>query len=176
MWFDLGPEPKTKYTEDEFKKQFSHLKFDKFLHYVAFPQVEVIKDDEPHNPRQRSRKDLLFLFQWLRDQGVERIIKVIVDDLKKPGHSDEAIEEALNGFQVEILDWRRLDICPQTIFKVSRSLREIHLHWSGRNSVLRGWSEREEGLAKVPSLKAIHLTQVEVQYLSSPCSPNSNNT
>lgn len=175
MWFDLGPEPKSKYTVDEFRKQFSHLKFDTVLQYVAFPQIQFIQTDESHKPHQRSRKDLVVLFQWLRDQGVKRIIKVIVDDLRKPCHSDEDIEKALDGFEVEILDWRRLDLCPITIFKVSKNLREIHLQWSGRNCVLRSWSERE-GLAKVPSLKAIHLTQVEVQYLNNLCSPMSNNT
>lgn len=165
MWFDLGPEPESKYTVSEFRKQFSHLKFDTVLHYVAFPQMEFIQD-ESHQLRQQGRKDVLILFQWLRDQGVKRIIKVIVDDLRKPCHSDEDIEKALDGFEVEILDWRRLDLCPVTLFKVSKSLREIHLQWSGRNSVLRGWGERE-GLAKIPALKAIHLTQVEVQYLNS---------
>lgn len=175
MWFDLGPEPGTKYTEKEFRKHFSHLKFDTVLHYVAFPQIGFIQDDDSDNPRQRSRKDMAILFQWLRDQGVRRIIKVIVDDLGKPCHSDEDIENALDGFEVEILDWRRLDLCPVTISKVSKSLREVHLRWSGRNTVLRGWSERE-GLAKVSSLEAIHMTQVEVWDPGSLCSPFSNNT
>lgn len=164
----------TKFTEDEFKKHFSHLKFDTALQYVAFPQVELIQDDDPYNSRQRSRKDMVTLFQWLRDKGVKRIIKVIVDDLRKPCHSDEDIEKALNKFEVEILDWRKLDLCPVTVSKASTSLREIHLQWSGRNTVLRGWSECE-GLAKTPSLKAIHLIQIEVRYMSTLCSPIANN-
>lgn len=170
----MGPEPKTKYSAVEFKKHFKHLKLDTVLQYVAFPQVELNYDDESSGTHRRSRRDMVILFEWLRSKGVKRIIRVIVDDLRKPAHSDEDIENALSGFEVEILNWRRLDLCPMTISKVSTSLREVHLQWSGRNAVLRGWSE-PEGLAKTRSLELVQLTQVEVWHPSIFSSPIANN-
>ena len=62
---------------------------------------------------------------------------------------------------IEILDWRRLDLDPASLAKVGKSLRQVHLQWSGRNTTLRAWSEKE-GLAKIPTLEDIYITQVEV--------------
>lgn len=86
---------------------------------------------------------MVFFFDWLKKKGVERIIKVDVDDMKMPCHSDEAIEIALKSFQVEILDWRRQDMCPLTISRIGENLREINILWSGRNTILCSWSEKE---------------------------------
>lgn len=111
---------------------------------------------------------MVFFFDWLRKRGVKRIIKVEVDDMEMPCHSDEAIEIALKSFQVEILDWRRQDMCPLTISRIGGNLREINLLWSGRNTTLRSWSERE-GLALTPTLESITLKQIEVRLtISSP--------
>lgn len=59
---------------------------------------------------------MVFFFEWLAQKGVERIIKVlsaqprynmcsilsrrqvIVEDLKAPSHSDQAIEKSLKPF------------------------------------------------------------------------------
>jgi hypothetical protein len=104
---------------------------------------------------------MVFFFDWLWGKGVRRIIKVIVDDLGHPPHSDEAIEKALKPFDIEILDWRRLDLDSVTLETIGKSLREVHLQWSGRNTVLRSWSE-VEGLAKTPTLEMIRIVQTEV--------------
>ncbi|RSL52172.1 hypothetical protein CEP54_011046 [Fusarium duplospermum] len=158
LWFDFGP-PK-KLTMADFKIHFRHLQFDTILQYVAFPQIEL--DDHKQIPDRRyaGKEDMTFLFDWLKQQGVSRIIKVIVDDLKSPSHSDAAIEKALKPFNVEILDWRRLDLDPVSLSEVGQSLREVTLHWSGRNTVLRAWSEKE-GLALIPTLEVVNLVQTE---------------
>lgn len=62
---------------------------------------------------------------------------------------------------VEILDWRRLDLDPVSLTRVGKCLRELHLQWSGKNTTLRAWSEKE-GLAMIPTLETISVTQVEV--------------
>ncbi|KAF3798291.1 hypothetical protein GCG54_00015272 [Colletotrichum gloeosporioides] len=139
LWFDFG-EPR-KFTERDFEKQFRHLKFDSALQYVAFPRVQLEENEDISDSRHKGRK-------------------VIVDDLEAPSHSDEAIEDALKSFDVEILDWRRLDLDPVTLVRVGKCLREIHLQWGGGNPVLRAWSEKE-GLAMIPTLETIHLSQDE---------------
>ncbi|KAF9772122.1 hypothetical protein IL306_010180 [Fusarium sp. DS 682] len=80
--------------------------------------------------------------------------------MEKPSHSDEAIEKCLKDLKVEILDWKRLDLDALSLRRVGTHLREIYLQWSGSNSTLRAWSEKE-GLASIPTLEVIHLSQHE---------------
>ncbi|KAK1757348.1 hypothetical protein QBC47DRAFT_399689 [Echria macrotheca] len=147
---------------DTFKDSFQELTFDNVLKYVAFPAVFVRNWRKnplrvpPGEEATRGRSDMLYFFQWLREKGVERILKVIVDDSKSPPHSDEAIEMSLKPFRVEVLDWSKPDLDPVTICNASQDLTEIVLHWSGNNAVLRAWSE-PEGLRKLPDLSVINL-------------------
>ncbi|KAG5761608.1 hypothetical protein H9Q72_010296 [Fusarium xylarioides] len=158
FWFDFGP-PNT-VSQDDFKKYFGHLQFDTALQYVGFPKVRLKGGREQPDMRHQGRKDMTFFFDWLRGKSVTRIIKVVVEDMDKPSHSDEAIEECLKDLGVEILDWRRLDLDALTLRKIGTHLREVHLQWSGSNSTLRAWSEKE-GLASIPTLEVIHLFQHE---------------
>ncbi|TGO35166.1 hypothetical protein BHYA_0168g00220 [Botrytis hyacinthi] len=147
---------------EEFIESFEHVKLDTVLQYVAYPNVQVHPaPDYPYaldtfTGDGNGRCDMMFFFQWLKDKGVKRILKVIVDDSNTPAHSDEAIENALQGFDVETLDWRKVDLCPETMWTSSRKLREVHLQWSGNNAVLRGWSE-PEGLRRLEDLTKFHL-------------------
>ncbi|KAI1041899.1 hypothetical protein LB505_007623, partial [Fusarium chuoi] len=158
FWFDFGP-PNT-VSQDDFKKYFGHLQFDTALQYVGFPRVRLKGGREQPDVRHQGGKDMTFFFDWLRGKSVTRIIKVVVEDMEKPSHSDEAIEECLKDLGVEILDWRRLDLDALTLRKIGTHLREVHLQWSGSNSTLRAWSEKE-GLASIPTLEVIHLFQHE---------------
>lgn len=61
----------------------------------------VDEGNPPPESRGRVRRNpMVVFFDWLRkeERGVKRIIKVIVDDLEEPSHTDEAIEKALAGF------------------------------------------------------------------------------
>jgi hypothetical protein len=157
---------------DEFKDSFKHLVFDEVLQYVAFPNVQVhpMPDDLPNSfgsspeVAGKGRSDMMFFFEWLREKNVKRIIKVIVDDSAVPAHSDEAIEYALRGFDVEVLDWQKVDLCPETIYRSSEKLREVYLQWSGNNTVLRAWSE-PDGLKKFDDLTMVHLRVEQVSFI-----------
>lgn len=135
---------------------------------MAFPLVHLSPklnlSREPSDKAGNGRSDMVFFFDWLREKGVKRILKVIVDDLTSPSHSDEAIENALYGFDVEILDWRKMDLCPEVICESSKNLREVYLQWSGNNTILRGWSE-PDGLKKLHNLIKIHLHVKQVRPL-----------
>ncbi|CAI4212575.1 unnamed protein product [Parascedosporium putredinis] len=112
-----------------------------------------------YGENRECRIDMVFFFRWLYDhQHIRNIVKLIVDDHKEKPHSDEAIETALNGIDVEILDWRKLDMCPMSIRRACKdsNLRELHLQWSGNNAVLRAWSE-PQGLGQIETLEKIHL-------------------
>jgi hypothetical protein len=174
---------------NKFLKEFgadgkSGIKFDRVLQYVTFPRVEVVargrrfdleRDAELHAGVSQvgplGRRDMTYFFGWLWDKGVRHIIRVTIEDSGSSGekvHSDQAIQDSLKRFVVEHLDWKKTDLDPETILRVSseveketgvgpdRQLTQLYLRWSGSNAVLRGWSE-PEGLALLPHLRKIIL-------------------
>ncbi|KAK4244198.1 hypothetical protein C7999DRAFT_35426 [Corynascus novoguineensis] len=193
--FDYDRLPR-KMAWNQFEKRFGAnkekgLRFDSVLQYVAFPRVEVIlsgrkadrEEADIQSGRQvggMGRKDMRYFFDWLYKKGVRHIIRVSVEDSGDSGervHSDRAIQECLEKFVVEQLDWKKTDLDPETILSVSskvekrlstfdkqevkeivqdRQLRKLFLRWGGSNAVLPGWSE-PEGLAKLPLLQEIIL-------------------
>ncbi|KAI1465212.1 uncharacterized protein F4812DRAFT_462057 [Daldinia caldariorum] len=167
--FLQGP---SKMSATKFELTYQGFNFDSVLQYVAFRQVQFTKPQKPlrrndavHKPPEaiagNGRRDMEVPFEWLyQAKGVRNIIKVIVDDLESPSHSDESIETALKRFDIEILDWRKIDLCPETICNSCKNLRVLHLWWSGNNAMLRAWSE-PDGLVKLQQLKAIHLHQTQ---------------
>ncbi|KAF2237414.1 hypothetical protein EV356DRAFT_530136 [Viridothelium virens] len=151
-------------TKDGASKAISILKFEDILQYVKIPRMRADENSLIRNASKSTgqmiqsngngRGDLVKVFESLK--GVNTILKVTVDDLKPPAHSDEAIEDALRGKNVEIWDWKKIDLCPEVIYNAAPKATEIHLHWSGNNAVLRGWSE-EDGLPKLTQLRKIEL-------------------
>jgi len=133
----------------------------------------------PKDNRGAGRTDLGIIFRWLRSypNNVEKIIKLIVDDRQHPAHSDEEIENAVKPFKVEIWDWRKVDLCGETIAAAADEARQVNLYWSGNNAVLRGWSDPEGGLARLKNLTKVivfpesavrnilHPSKNETQYM-----------
>ncbi|CEI68158.1 unnamed protein product [Fusarium venenatum] len=103
---------------------------------------------------------MVFFFDWLRNRSVTKIVKVFVEDIEPPSHRDEAIERCLKYFNIEVLDWKRLDLDSVTLCEIGVNLREVYLQWSGSHDTLRVWSE-QEALPSLPSLEVIHLIQKE---------------
>jgi hypothetical protein len=95
------------------------------------------------------------IFQWLRDNYVREILMVIVIDNGNPSHSDEAIERALQGFGIEVWDWKKLDLNSDVISKCTGSVKEVSLYSSGNNSVLMGWYSTEglRNIEKFPKVE-----------------------
>jgi hypothetical protein len=74
---------------------------------------------------------------------VREILKVIVIDNGTIPHADDAIVDALHGFQVEEWDWKKLDLCTNVIHESSPAIRVVSLYSSGNNAVLTGWASKE---------------------------------
>lgn len=155
-------------TQTGLENLLSKLKFEDILQYVAIPRISVESNVNTANSKRvrgsgRSskqdgdgRRDLCYIFDRLRKKGVKTVLKVIIDDSTMPAHSDEAIEDALKFMDVEIWDWKRIDLCSEVIQRVASKAREVNLYWSGNNAVLRGWSD-EGGLKRLSQLKTVHL-------------------
>lgn len=163
--------------QESFAQVFSKYKFYPVLRHVALPPLKIKPLSSAMSSTKRAEysfqyTDQLLFFEWLQiKMKVKKIFKVIVDDTDTP-HRDEEIINVLAGkgtrgraklqsFDVEILDWRKMDLCPIVVQSAAPNLRELHLRWGGSNAVLRGWSE-PEGLPKLKQLKAIHLHYTEV--------------
>ncbi|KAL6873276.1 hypothetical protein HDV57DRAFT_504684 [Trichoderma longibrachiatum] len=166
LYFDLSGHANI--TQTGLENLLSKLKFEDILQYVAIPRLNVeVNMNTANSKRSRGsgrsqrqdgdgRRDLCYIFDRLRKRGVKTILKVIIDDSMTPAHSDEAIEDALKFMDVEIWDWKRIDLCSEVICRVAAKAREVNLYWSGNNAVLRGWSE-EGGLKKLGELETVYL-------------------
>ncbi|KAH6680524.1 hypothetical protein B0J14DRAFT_683838 [Halenospora varia] len=128
--------------------------------YVALPGLRLERLSPYYKRRPKAdgkgRKDLVFFFEFMRRKDVKRIIRVIVEDNLDPPHSDKAIEQALEGLEIEIWDWRRPDLSSDTILMSAPGVSKISLYWSGNNAVLRSWSE-PEGLCLLEKLNKVEL-------------------
>lgn len=161
-------------------QHISILEFENLLQYVDIPKIsrsEQVVIPKPRASRGRigaqqvgdGRTDVPIVFEQLRKKGVKSVLEVIVDDLEHPAHSDSAIEEALLGpkgeedMNIEVWNWRKIDINPELIAKVASGVIFLQLYWSGQNAVLRAWSE-DDGLPKLTKLKHLIL-HVQDGYL-----------
>ncbi|KAI1460617.1 hypothetical protein F4805DRAFT_416485 [Annulohypoxylon moriforme] len=163
IYFDLSG-VSSKVNKQGITSGLSHLILENILQYVSIPRVEVEDDSIGLKPGRRApkpdgngRTDMMHIFKWLRDEKkVETILRVIVDDLQEPAHSDETIEACLIGMGIEIWEWKRFDLSLEVIQNVAPEARVVHLYWSGNNTVLRGWSE-SEALEDLEKLEKIYL-------------------
>jgi hypothetical protein len=145
------------------------MKFETILKYVNLPKPAANGagtslstppskskvGSHEHEQPQLVRKSLnifKIVFDWLRSNGVRTILEVRVQDDEDISHSDEVIENALVGFGVELWDWKRFDICSETIFHAAPGAREVFLYSSGNNAVLRSWSCKH-GLVKLKNVR-----------------------
>ena len=101
----------------------------------------------------KGRVDFVKMFKWLRKCGVQKVLEVNVEDHEGEPHCDEAIEMALDGLEVEILNWKKPDLCSDVLTNAANGVRELFLYSSGNNDVLRSWSA-EDGLAKLQKVSS----------------------
>ncbi|KAL6786469.1 peptidase S8/S53 domain-containing protein [Trichoderma sp. SZMC 28012] len=173
-YFDLTAQPSLSISQSHLDSLAGHLKFESILRYVAFPKITFtgVRNITPQN--YRGLWDMAEIFEWLRRNGVEKILSIIVYDNVEPSHSDAAIEGALvvkdkpNGssietFDIETWDWQKLDINCDVIADCAPNVEEISLYSSGNNAVLMGWSSTK-GLydkKKFPKLRKVNLIYEE---------------
>lgn len=157
-------------SEDDFKKGYKCTQLEDILQSVYIPNLTIKPrpadkktesqglQSQPSSPEETGsgRTDFKIIFTWLQKEAkVKKIIKLKVDDSQELAHQDMVIEEAVAPFDVEVLDWVKVDLCGETIAKIAPNIRHLNLYWSGKNAVLRGWSDSDGGLAGLRSLERI---------------------
>lgn len=122
--------------------------------YSGFAAPDIATSNHAENQMNpRNPDDFWKIFRWLHDRkGVRHIVKItVLDDVGTP-HSDEVIErtfrddtnkDATVKIDVDVWDWRKIDICSQTIVGAAPDVKEVYLYCSGNNAVLRGWADTQ---------------------------------
>ncbi|KAL4981966.1 hypothetical protein BDW68DRAFT_182999 [Aspergillus falconensis] len=159
-----------------------HLVFESVLKRVTLSKrkVEVASQVRRTAESQGERldynaRDAFRTFEWLRQRGVRKIIDVVVVDSENPCHSNETIQDALEGFEVETWDWQRNDIPSSVIASSSSVVNQLTLYFSGSEATMKDWCGSEgfpnetlfpEALAPAytPSLRSGESTQWQVAY------------
>ena len=106
---------------------------------------------ESETPK-RERQEVPSILSWLRQKGVKRILRLIVPDCRANPLDEDKISVCLKDFEVEELDWRRLDLGIEPIASLGLTLSVLHLYSSGNWAVLSHWVSNGglERLEEVP--------------------------
>ncbi|KAH8684970.1 hypothetical protein BGZ61DRAFT_548742 [Ilyonectria robusta] len=113
-----------------------YLAFESTLRSVILPKFKFESLQQASNDVGR---DAVRMFSWLRKRGVRKILEIVVIDSEESSHSDESIQNALEGFEVEIWDWRRSDITSSVIASSSSVVKDLTLYFSGNETILEDW-------------------------------------
>lgn len=125
-----------------------NIKFESVLRYVHFPDLSDVKSEGP----KRERQEVPSILSWLRQKGVKRILRLVVPDCRANPLDEDKISVCLKDFEVEELDWRRLDLGIEPIVSLGPTLSVLNLYSSGNWAVLSHWVSNGglKRLEKVP--------------------------
>ncbi|KAL7935469.1 peptidase S8/S53 domain-containing protein [Trichoderma chlorosporum] len=156
-------------------KKNSGLKFETTLEFVKLPYWKShqppVPGDQPLNGgyygQSLESDPYIYLFEWLWSSGTRKIFRVDVDDVGPEPHTNAGIRQALRGsssekaatrdFEIETWEWKKIDICTETISVAAPTARHVHLWSSGNTAILRGWGSGS-GLAKLQNLERLTIT------------------
>ncbi|ROV88757.1 hypothetical protein VMCG_10053 [Cytospora schulzeri] len=135
------------------------------------------RESDSQDEKPKGRDSAVICFDELARAGVRNILHLVVEDMKSPPHTDAAIERAIrgedsrvpknrrreDGFEVEIWDWRKFDLDTDVIRFSAAKLTQVHLYWSGNQTVLKAWA-CNEGLPRLCQASDRNLTMVIIHW------------
>jgi hypothetical protein len=84
------------------------------------------------------------VLKWLKDRkGVRKIIEVQIADSQYHPHSEQVIEESLEGFDVEILNWKRADLSVDSISLAAPNVKKLYLYSNGSKASIGHWASSD---------------------------------
>jgi hypothetical protein len=114
------------------------LKYEPVIRYAHFPALDLNvsgwdRAGDTHN-------EVFDVLTWLRLRGVQKIVKLKVLDRMYNPHDEQEIANQVDMFEVEILDWRYLDLSISVFTTPTRDrLKELHLYSSGKLAPIDHW-------------------------------------
>lgn len=143
--------------QDEVEDRRVH-RYEETLKYVEFPPLDMMEAGrEPYKQNSYLRKDheeVFRILDWLYSRGVRKIIKLKVPDRLVNPHDDVRMADYVERFEVEVLDWKVLDLSISVFKDRKHELEEIRLYSSGRRSVIDHWFNKDDGVESLPKVSA----------------------
>ncbi|KAL6802692.1 hypothetical protein GGI42DRAFT_360393 [Trichoderma sp. SZMC 28013] len=168
---DLGPSRaiNSRFIDAMVNKVFDGVDFETVLSYVQLPPRQFTASPSAQGGELDTLENYARIFNFLmKDRKVQKIFKIIVNDLIGQPHPDEMITRLVYDFGVEYWDWKKLDMNIETILEAAPNVKEVSLHSSGIYSALQGWAS-EGGLIVLPKLAmqcAAHLSILTYAVIS----------
>ncbi|KAI0423857.1 hypothetical protein F5Y09DRAFT_326191 [Xylaria sp. FL1042] len=168
LCFDISRIDPTPYTISTFVDSLiSHsgtrelLAYEETLRYVEFPPLDMIVVDretfKENTYLEHDHNEVFKILQWLTEKKVKRIIKLVVPDRLINPHNDLGMAAEVVKFEVEILDWRVLDLSIDIFPKPARNkLKELYLYSSGNRATINHWFS-PEGIRKLENLGTLEI-------------------
>ena len=127
------------------------ISFESVLRYVHFPDLnqKTLSEDS-----RLERQESFWILSWLRKKGVKSILKLVVPDCRTNPLNEENLGKCLEGFEVEELNWRRLDLGIEPIVTLAPTLAVLHLYSSGNWAVLCHWVSKD-GLERLEKVRML---------------------
>lgn len=118
------------------------VEFESTLRYVDIP-IPDLPEAQAGGMKNTDRSEARVILEWLRTKKeVTGIYELRVRDSLFFPHSEEAIAQCLNGFDVEILDWMRVDMSVKPLLNTCRNLKKLMLY-AGNWATLSYWTSKE---------------------------------
>ncbi|KAI1486280.1 hypothetical protein F5X96DRAFT_655762 [Biscogniauxia mediterranea] len=144
--------------------------YEETLRYAEFPSLDMMVGDretfKENSHFEHEHTEVFKVLEWLSKKGVKSIIKLKVPDRLVNPHDDQKMAELVETFEVEILDWKVLDLSI-SIFseKVKNRIKELHLYSSGNRAVISHWFSQEgiqslKNVSHAPILHCILVSRV----------------
>ncbi|KAM6506080.1 hypothetical protein FSOLCH5_014262 [Fusarium solani] len=132
------------------------VEFESTLRYVDVP-IPDFPEAQAGGMKNTERSEAKVILEWLRTKKeVTGIYELRVRDSLFFPHSEEAIAQCLQGFDVEMLDWMRVDMSAKPLLKTCPNLKKLTLY-AGNWATLSYWTSEEaiDALSGFSELKEV---------------------
>ncbi|KAF4997527.1 hypothetical protein FDECE_12057 [Fusarium decemcellulare] len=185
----LADNPDTK-TEDQPASGETHVspkhptlsvEFESTLSFVDIPIPDLPQVREDHFTGAPTRDEAQRILRWLYDQKqVTGIYELRVRDSLFIPHSEQVIKSCLDKFNIEVLDWERLDLSLEPLRDTCKNLKHLTLYGSSWSS-LQYWTSEEvialfdSIFTKIRKVTIVVITDLIGKELSEVYKDNANN-
>jgi hypothetical protein len=130
-----------------------NIAFESTLKYVYIPIPDSNGDLQNLPKMQAPHDEVNRILQWLTlEKGVRKIIELRVVDSSHRPHREDQIVDAIRKFDVEIFDWRVVDLSIDCVLDAAPNVEELHLYSCTWNSLCQ-WTSKE-GAIIIPKVRA----------------------
>lgn len=131
------------------------------IRYAEFPALDLREEDRESFSYNKEfiapHTEVFEVLSWLEEKKkVKSILKLRVQDRLINPHDEQQIWKKVQFFEVELLDWKILDLSiPKFDEGVKPTIKDLHLYSSGKRAVIRHWLGNE-GIQNLPMVCYIY--------------------